>query len=359
MDSEYYAIGLMSGTSLDGLDICYCCLKDAEKSYSYQLISTVTVKYNAVWKEKLATAILLPPNKLDELSVEFARFMIRQIREFIHEQKIEKIDFVASHGHTVHHRPDEGITIQIGDGELMAKELGLKVVNDFRIDDVRLGGQGAPLVPLGDKLLFHEYDACLNLGGIANISFDNAENVRLAFDICPANLPLNKLAEERFKLAYDESGKLAEKGIVLTGLLQELNDLEFYQSNGPKSLGIEWLNQYFYPLINQYSKEKGEDLLATIVEHEAEQIAQIIQQNQLPKILVTGGGAYHNFLIDRIREKTKVNVIVPENQLVDFKEALVFAFLGLLRIKGRINTYSSVTGASKDSSGGKIWNPLK
>ncbi|MCG8576688.1 MAG: anhydro-N-acetylmuramic acid kinase, partial [Flavobacteriales bacterium] len=271
----------------------------------------------------------------------------------------EKIDFVASHGHTVHHRPDEGITIQIGDGELMAKELGLKVVNDFRIDDVRLVGQGAPLVPLGDKLLFHEYDACLNLGGIANISFDNAENVRLAFDICPANLPLNKLAEERFKLAYDESGKLAEKGIVLTGLLQELNDLEFYQSNGPKSLGIEWLNQYFYPLINQYSKEKGEDLLATIVEHEAEQIAQIIQQNQLPKILVTGGGAYHNFLIDRIREKTKVNVIVPENQLVDFKEALVFAFLGLLRIKGRINTYSSVTGASKDSSGGKIWNPLK
>ena len=351
-------IGLMSGTSLDGLDICFARF-NFNKIWSFDRLITKTIPYEPHWRSQLDQAIHLSSENLSKLDASFGDFLAVQTHAFMLEHKLfDQVKLIASHGHTVHHRPSEGVTVQIGDGQRIADALNINVVYDFRTKDVELGGQGAPLVPVGDELLFHEYDACLNLGGIANISFKKGGD-RIAFDIAPCNLPLNKIMRDFFQKEYDQDGQLAGSGEVIPTLLKSLNQLEYYQLFPPKSLGVEWLEAHFYPLIEQYENFKKEDILRSIIAHETDQIARVFNQEKLNNVLITGGGAYNTYLIDQLKHKTQTEIILPSNQLIAFKEALIFAFLGVLNVRDEINTYRSVTGAKRNSKGGKLVYPSR
>jgi anhydro-N-acetylmuramic acid kinase len=280
--------------------------------------------------------------------------MGRLTKQFIISNQL-KPDFIASHGHTVFHQPNKGFTLQIGSGQSMAIELGLPVVCDFRSKDVALGGQGAPLVPIGDKKLFSGYDACINLGGIANVSFDNEKGERVAFDICPFNMGLNYLAN-KLGFDYDDAGKNAKKGKLSSVLLEELNQLDYYSQPYPKSLGVEWFNNYCLPLINDESIPVL-DRLHTFSHHVAAQIKITVEGIEGKKVLLTGGGAYNSFVIKVLKQTCDKSFVTPPGSIIDFKEALIFAFLGMLRMNEEINVLKSVTGAQKDSSSGIIVLP--
>ncbi|WP_313093729.1 anhydro-N-acetylmuramic acid kinase [Chryseobacterium flavum] len=342
------AIGLMSGTSLDGLDICLAEFEKQDK-WTFQILKTETLPYSETWESKLKNSIYLSTEEILELHSEYGFYLGRQVREFIRKHQLENIDLVASHGHTVFHQPQKKFTLQIGDGRAIKLETGLPVVYDFRSQDVLMNGNGAPLVPIGDELLFSEYSACLNLGGFSNISL-RSEGKRIAFDIAPVNIILNHLAQKVHK-SFDENGTLAKTGKINEVLLEKLNALEFYQQSHPKSLGIEWCNQHIFPtLLNLETL----DALATFTEHTAQQISNVINNNSIKDILITGGGAYNTFLIEKIRERTKAEIIIPEKEIINYKEALIFAFMGVLRINNEINILSSATGSSKDHCSGII-----
>ncbi|APD07270.1 anhydro-N-acetylmuramic acid kinase [Flavobacteriaceae bacterium UJ101] len=346
----YYTIGLMSGTSLDGLDICYAKFTLQEK-WSFEIIEAETIDYDRFWKEKLKNSIHISSEDLLSLDVEFAQFLGNQTQQFIEKYQIQKLDLIASHGHTVFHQPDKGFTLQIGDGRWISKITQYPVVYDFRSQDVILGGQGAPLVPIGDELLFSEYDYCLNLGGFSNISYKE-EGKRIAYDIAPVNSVLNQLALKK-GLDYDIDGKLAGKGQISTDLLNKLNNLSFYSKKQPKSLGVEWVRKEINPIL-QNDFNSIEDQMATFVEHSAFQIGQNVQKNK--KILCTGGGALNSFLMERIYFYCGNKVEIPSKSLINYKEALIFAFLGVLRKEGKINVLKTVTGANKNHSSGIVQN---
>ena len=347
-----YIIGLMSGTSLDGLDLAKVEIKeDANGTLSCRLLAAETVAYSDEWVAQLSQ--LEKASALDYAlaNVRLGHYFGQCVNQFI-ERHPGKVDLIASHGHTIFHQPELGLTTQIADGDAIAAETKLPVCSNFRTFDVALGGQGAPLVPIGDSLLFGQFEACLNLGGIANISYqDVASRQRVAYDICPCNMVLNTLAL-RLGKPYDRDGELAASGEVITALLERMNGLEYYRTDGPKSLGKEWVTEHFLPLV-----EEGEvvDLLRTTVEHEAHQIARILNEQTIRSLLVTGGGALNRFLIDRLKAMApECAITVPEKAMVDYKEAIVFALLGYLRVKHKINTLASVTGASCDSIGGVL-----
>ena len=348
-DDFFYAIGLMSGTSLDGLDIVY--VKFQKSDYAnFEILLAETISYSDIWKERLQNAINLDKNGTYVLHNEYGVFLGIKTKEFISKNNIQKLDFIASHGHTVFHQPEKGITLQVGDGEEILKATNCTVVADFRTQDVQLGGQGAPLVPIGDRLLFSGYQACVNLGGFANISYER-NDLRIAFDICPVNIVMNYYSN-KMGLEYDDKGALASKGTIHQGLLKELNSLTFYSKKPPKSLGLEWVQQYVFPLVDKY-KLDSHNILRTFLEHVAQQISQIIQP--FDTILFTGGGVYNNFLIKRIEDIGKNNIIIPADHIINYKEALIFALLGLLKLQGQVNCLSSVTGAQKNHSSGKIF----
>ncbi|MFY0604897.1 MAG: anhydro-N-acetylmuramic acid kinase [Flavobacteriaceae bacterium] len=350
-DDYVFSIGLMSGTSLDGLDVVY--VKFRKNDYKeFKILTSKTYVYSNDWIEKLRNAIFYSEDKLKALNLNYGRFLGEKVNRFIKEENIKRIDFVASHGHTVFHQPEKGITLQIGDGQTLANIVKLKVVCDFRSQDVELGGQGAPLVPVGDDILFSEFDACLNLGGFANISFVK-NNDRLAFDICPVNIVLNHYAN-RIGFKYDDSGKIALTGKLNNQLLGELNKLEFYYLDPPKSLGLEWVSKYIFPLIDKYNLSV-KDILRTYVEHIAIQIGRIAKH--ISTILITGGGAFNSYLMHRISNHSKSECVIPSDDIINFKEALIFSFLGLLKLDGKINCLRSVTGAKKNHSSGLIFNP--
>jgi len=353
------AIGAMSGTSLDGLDLIlveFNWQKQAlESTISYRILDSKTEVYDEDLKDSLRNAFLINGSELKKLDHELGCFFGRYIREFIQDLSPElrerKIDFIASHGHTVFHNPKEKYTCQIGNGPEISWETGLLTVTDFRTQDVVMGGQGAPLVPVGDKLLFSEFGSCLNLGGFANISFD-ANSQRFAYDIVPVNILLNYFCEKE-RLDFDPGGENAEKGKINTSLLRELNAYSFYHKTGPKSLGKEQVEDFYIPLIESFDMS-FEDRLCTIVEHAAVQISQVIEP-LATKVLVTGGGGHNHFLMDRISSKLhKSHLEKAETTLLEFKEALIFAFLGLLRIQDINNVFASVTGAEQDHSSGII-----
>ena len=346
----YHAIGLMSGTSLDGLDICYVKF-DFPDVKIFEILQTETILYERDLKLKLKNSIRMNGEELTKLDFEFGEFSGKSVNQFIEKNKIEKVDLIASHGHTVFHNPDENYTLQIGNGTAIYLETGIKTVYDFRTQDVLLGGQGAPLVPIGDEKLFGNYDACLNLGGISNISFKKNDK-RIAFDVSPFNLVLNHLAEKSGN-KFDDKGRLAESGKINFELFNELNNLSFYQKQPPKSLGIEFCYENIFPLIEQ-SKLEIKDLLATFVEHFAFQISEVFNENFLKNVLITGGGAYNEFFIETLKTKTSTEIILPENQIIEFKEALVFALMGLLKIENQINVLASVTGAERNHSSGIV-----
>jgi anhydro-N-acetylmuramic acid kinase len=350
-EKEIFAIGLMSGTSLDGIDLVYIkFLKN--KHTSFEILHSETIAYAKEWKELLQQAISFSSEELFNLDGTYGKFLGNIIQNFIEKYKIKNIDFIASHGHTVLHQPQKGITLQIGSGEEIAKITKQKVVCDFRTQDVALGGQGAPLVPIGDALLFPEYDFCLNLGGFSNVSF-RKENERVAFDICPVNIVLNFYAN-KIGLEYDASGKIASEGKINEQLLEQLNALDFYKTAAPKSLGLEWVQKEILPLIDAY-KITISSILSTFVEHIAMQIASVIKDSN--SVLITGGGVFNSFLMQRIEKHSNVKIKQSSDALINYKEALIFAFLGMLKIDNQINCLKSVTGASKNHSSGVIFLP--
>ncbi len=344
-----FAIGLMSGTSLDGVDLAYVSFEKIEK-YSFEIIHTKTYSYTDEWKQKLQEAFNQSEEKINQLDVEYGNYLGRLINSFIADYQINKMNFVASHGHTIFHKPDEGITLQIGNGRVISNITNQKVVCDFRTQDVKLGGQGAPLVPIGDKLLFADYKYCLNLGGFANISFEN-NGKRIAFDICPVNIVMNHYVQ-KIELEYDDKGKLASQGEINSQLLNELNNLKFYDDDKPKSLGYEFVVDEIFPLIDKYNLSE-KDILRTFVEHVVIQISNKLKFKG--ELLITGGGTFNTFLINELRKKNSNQITIPRKEIIDFKEALIFAFLGLLRIENQINCLKSVTGAKNDHSSGQIY----
>jgi anhydro-N-acetylmuramic acid kinase len=340
------AIGLMSGTSLDGLDLCLAEFEKHDK-WVFRILKAETYPYSNEWENKLRNAIHLSAEDLLELNSDYGFYLGRQVKEFIKKHQLENISLIASHGHTVFHQPQRKFTLQIGDGRAIKLETGLPVIYDFRSQDVLMKGNGAPLVPIGDELLFSEYSACLNLGGFSNISL-RANRKRIAFDIAPVNIVLNPLAQQLNK-NFDENGELARKGKINDEVLEQLNSLHFYKLPYPKSLGVEWCNKHIFPALEAVDPL---DALATFTEHIAQQISNIINENKIKDILFTGGGVYNTFLIEKIKEKTNSEIILPKKEIIDYKEALIFAFMGVLKINHEINVLSSATGSTADHCSG-------
>ncbi len=350
--NEYKVIGLMSGTSLDGVDVAFCVFKEISGKWDFEIVKAETFPYENYWIKKLKNLHSKDALTFVKIHSEYGYFLGKLTSLFLSKHKL-KPDFISSHGHTIFHQPDKSITFQIGDGAAIATNTRLPVVCDFRSLDVKLGGQGAPLVPVGDKKLFSEYDFCLNLGGFANVSFDK-KGKRIAFDICPVNIILNELASELNK-KFDDKGEIAASGIINKNLLTELNNLEFYKKSPPKSLSKEWLEKFFIPVINYY-QIPIKDKLRTITEHIAMQVSASTLNSSLKKIFVTGGGVFNDFLIKRIKAQTNHQIIIPDERIIKFKEALIFAFLGVLRLRIEVNCLKSVTGARKDNIGGVVYN---
>jgi len=344
---------MMSGTSLDGVDLAHCSFWEERNVYTYKLGICETIPYPADWLERLINLPKATAIEYAETHVAYGRFAGKLISDFIQRHNLQA-DLVASHGHTIFHQPFRSFTSQIGDGAAIAASCGVKVVSDFRSADIAAGGQGAPLVPLGDELLFGDYDYCLNLGGFANISM-RAAGKRVAFDISPANIILNQIAKLDGK-AFDEDGKLAASGKVNQELLASLNSLKYYHKPPPKSLGREWVEEEMLPLLGNAGISL-ENTACTLCEHIAIQIAACTHANPSTRMLVTGGGAFNKFLISRIAAHTPVQLIIPDAVTVNYKEALVFGLLGLLRLQGKPNCLAGVTGASKNVSGGAVYLP--
>ena len=347
-----YMIGCMSGTSLDGIDLVYVKLTKRE-AWTFQILASATIDYSENWKKKLNESINLTPAALQKLNIEYTDFLGGVIGDFIIKQKIEVLDAVASHGHTVFHQPEKGLTLQIGNMSHLADRVGYPVICDFRTQDVALGGQGAPLVPMGDQMLFNNYQACVNLGGFSNICILQNQTV-LAYDICAVNTVLNFLAQ-RLDRPYDEGGKIAASGKIIAALFEQLDNLDFYSKKPPKSLGIEWVHKTVLRILEDYSDELTQDLLHTYTLHIAQEISKCLPLEGA--ILFTGGGTYNTFLVQAIQNRSNAKIEVPNSDLVDFKEALIFAFLGLLKLQGSINCLADVTGARMDHATGKIFMP--
>jgi len=349
---SYTATGLMSGSSLDGVDLATCSFQCEGSTWSYRILAAETLPYPARLKEALVRAMSWDETKTDKLDRDLGTFYGEMVRKF-HERHRVWPDLVASHGHTLFHEPEKGITRQLGNGRTLAKEAGITVVCDFRSEDVLQGGQGAPLVPVGDELLFPEYDACLNLGGFANLSYRGPAGQRLAYDIGPANLALDAIAGMA-GLTYDKNGTLAQQGQVDQELLAKMDGLDYYRKHPPKSLGREWFIGRFLPLIS--NREQGiPNLMATACEHIAAQVGKAVVQPGAESILATGGGALNRYLVGRLQVHTGHRIRVPQKTLVNYKEALVFALLGILRTLGEVNCLASVTGGKRNISTGKIF----
>jgi anhydro-N-acetylmuramic acid kinase len=348
--SEYIVVGLMSGTSLDGLDLILVRFSKTN-SWQFEILKAKTVSYSERWQSKLQTAYQsIEPDDIQALDIEYGNYLGQETKVFIDNIDF-KIDFVASHGHTIFHKPDEGITKQIGNGKALSEICGLPVIYDFRSQDVSIGGQGAPLVPIGDQYLFGEYSACINLGGFANISFEQ-NGKRIAYDICPVNIVLNYLTEKIGK-KYDKGGEIAAESKLDRDLFQKLNALPYYQMLAPKSLGREWVEKTILPLLAASNLSIG-DQICTFSEHAAKMISASISALH-GEVLMSGGGVYNTHIIKRIKSYAKTTTLhLPSNQIIDFKEALIFAFMGVLRSREEINVLRSVTGASRDSCAGEL-----
>lgn len=353
MIKNYYnVLGVMSGTSLDGIDLAFINFQKGHR-WNYEILASETISYSTDWQKRLSEALFYNDLRLNDFNEEYTSYLADVIFKFLRKHDIKELDAVCSHGHTIKHEPENGFTLQIGNLPKLAKMIGQTVVCDFRVQDVQLGGQGAPLVPIGDELLFSEYDYCLNLGGFANVS-TRKDGIRLAYDICAVNTVLNFLAA-KLNLQYDKGGAIAASGSIENGLLEKLNSLPFYDLAPPKSLGIEWVNKHILPFFEDTASVAS--ALRTYTEHAAIQIARELKGNRSSKVLVTGGGAFNDFLINEIRKRTAVEVVIPAGNVIDFKEALIFGFLGVLKLRGENNVLSSVTGASKDHSSGVVFNP--
>lgn len=351
-EMQFNVIGLMSGSSVDGLDVAYCTFNCDGDGVQYVINYARTFDYSSKMKARLRTAEKLSALDFVRLDRDLGMMWGHWIKEFINENKITNIDFISSHGHTIFHQPADGITTQIGNTAHIKAITQLAVISDFRSLDVALGGNGAPLVPIGDQILFNQYIACVNIGGFANISY-NHSNTRIAYDITPANIILNHYAQQ-LGYDYDHNGDESRKGVLNELLFSQLSMISYYALNAPKSLGKEDVVRQFIPLIDCCGLSVN-DKLRTVLEVIAVQIAASINQIQCQgEVLFTGGGCYNSFLMERIKHYSPSEMIIPSSLLVNYKEALIFALLGVLRITNKTNCLNSVTGAEQDNCGGTI-----
>ena len=349
--NSYNVIGVMSGTSLDGVDICFCNFSFENNEWKFLIHDTETVSYEKSWVSKLSNAHCFSESELKKLDIEYTYYLSSVILDFILKNQINNIDFISSHGHTILHQPNKKITYQIGNRVELNKSTNIPVVCDFRVQDVKLGGQGAPLVPVGDLLLFSDFSHCINLGGFSNISVKSNKNM-VAYDICPVNIVLNKYSR-LIGVDFDLDGKISQNGKINNNLLKSLNQISYYNSKHPKSLGIEWVENIIFPLVDSHNLSV-EDILRTFVEHIAIQISDNLKGVNL-KILITGGGVKNKFLMERITKSSKQNFETISEKITHYKEALIFGFLGVLKIRNENNCLKSVTGANIDHSSGVIF----
>ena len=347
--NKYSVIGVMSGTSLDGLDIIKCSFTKND-NWQYIIEKGTTIKYSEKWIKTLRTIHQKPLKKINEISIKYGTFIGEEINKFIKKNEFN-VDFIASHGHTIFHQPEKKYTLQIGDGETISNTTNKLTISNFRKLDVKLNGQGAPLVPIGDIHLFSNYKYCLNLGGFANISIQEKSNIT-AFDICPVNIILNHLSN-RLDMEFDKNGNLGKEGACNIKLLKKLNKLRFYNQKEPKSLSREWLEENILSL-TEIKEIKTKDILATFYEHIGFQIGKLLRNKTT---LVSGGGAYNKFLCSKIKKYAKSEIIIATEEIINFKEALIFGFLGVLRIRNEVNCLKDVTGALRDNCGGEINRP--
>jgi anhydro-N-acetylmuramic acid kinase len=356
----YRVIGLMSGSSLDGLDIAFVELHESSGKWSFELRQCACYPYSAEWVHALKTAPLLSALDYQLLHTSYGRHIGELVNRFIQEHQLEfQVQLIASHGHTSFHYPGKKMTAQLGDGAAIAAVTGINVVSDLRSLDVALGGHGAPIVPIGEKLLFPGYDAFLNIGGIANLSW-NLPTGHIGFDVAPANRVLNMLANE-MNVAFDEDGELAASGKLVPDLLAALDQLEYYHQPYPKSLGNQFGTETVYPMLHRSAPTR--DLLRTFTKHVSVQVRRAVEQARpsgtvQPRLMISGGGAHNKFLVSTISEELAsigVEAIVPENEIIDFKEAVIMGLIGVLRWREEYNVLASVTGASRNSIGGAVW----
>lgn len=336
----------MSGTSLDGVDLAICSFTK-NKNWHYKIERSTTIKYSRYWLETLSNLHKKPEKIINEIDLKYGDLLSKLCNKFL---KNEKIDYISSHGHTIFHQPENNFTLQIGNGNVISKNTKKITISNFRNLDVSLKGQGAPLVPVGDKLLFRKYKYCVNLGGFANVSIKKNNEI-IAFDICPVNIILNYFSNLKGR-AYDLNGCMAQTGNLAPDLLKKLNSLQFYSKKYPKSLSREWVEKNIMPLIK--NDIKIEDVLHTLCEHIGIQIGKLLNDKEA---LFTGGGVFNSYLLSRIKFYSKSKIIIPDKRTIEFKEALIFAFLGVLRARGEVNCLQSVTGAIKDNCSGEINNP--
>ncbi|MCO6477100.1 MAG: anhydro-N-acetylmuramic acid kinase [Phaeodactylibacter sp.] len=364
---EYHALGLMSGSSLDGLDIAYCHFTLAHgdegvAAKAWSIAAAEALPFSEDWKRRLVS---LPESSALELALahaQFGRYVGELVNRFLEKHRVAPA-LIASHGHTIFHYPEQGLTLQIGDGAAIAAVTGYPVIDNFRMQDVALGGQGAPLAPIADKLLFPEYDLMLNLGGIANMTYKGAGRY-VAFDNTGANQVLNALAGE-LGLPYDDGGRLAARGRLLPDLLEAMERLDFFQKPYPKSLGNDWVRE---AMTAPYLKYEGsvEDKLHTACVQIARQIAadleRILKQEGHPgrplRMMATGGGAFNTFLMQCIGKECEkicsLAIEAPSPEAAAFKEAALMALMGVLRITNIPNCLPTVTNASRPAIGGAI-----
>lgn len=349
--SKHRAIGIMSGTSHDGLDLCFAEYTNESGLWTYRIINAETIEYDKETRQKLVNAYNLSGRDLALLNAWYGKWIATRLNDF--KANIdEPIDVIGSHGHTIFHNPQNGYSTQIGSGAHIAAGTGIPCVCDFRSGDVARGGQGAPLVPIGDELLFSNFDVCLNIGGIANISF-NSNGKRIAFDICPANMAINYLANNLSK-PFDYNGELGRTGNINQNLLATLNNLDYYNTSGAKSLSREWFDEVFKTILEKFDAPLA-DKLRTVYEHIAIKVADSFSTISKGKVLITGGGAKNKFLISLIEKKSKLRIIIPNTELIDFKEALIFGFLAVLNLRQTPSCLAGVTGASANSIGGCLY----
>ena len=343
---SYDIISLMSGTSLDGLDLVKCNYRK-NTNWSFSVSKSKTIKYSKYWENKLAHAHLKSSTELEKINHQYGIFLANKIKEF---SNLDNVNLIASHGHTIFHQPKKKLTLQIGCGQTIANLTNLNTITNFRIRDVLLGGQGAPLVPVGDLKLFRKYKYCLNLGGFANISIKKNNQI-FAFDICGVNIVLNYLSKRKNK-KFDNNGYMGSQGKLILDVFKKLEKIDFYNLSSPKSLSREWVELNIFPLLKP--KYSTKDLLHTFYEHIACKIGkELLDEN----CLITGGGAHNKYLINKIKSHAKSKIVIPNKKTIDFKEAIIFGFLALLRFENKINCLKSVTGASVDSCCGEIYSP--
>lgn len=346
----YRVLGTMSGTSLDGLDLALCTFR-YDDGWRYTIEKCRTVPFDDDMEMVLHSAHMLNGLELTRLDRRFAQFTAEAVDGFLLDTPdSEKPELIVSHGQTVFHVPSEDFTLQIGSPAVIAALTGIPTLGDVRSADMALGGQGAPLVPVGDELLFPQYGACVNFGGFANLSLKKGDK-RVAWDSCPMNYVLNHLAREA-GFAYDDAGELARSGELDRKLLKRLESLEFYKRPAPKSLGREWVEAHMLPLIDD-EEIPVTDRMRTLTEHIALRLAADLGKVE-GAVLLTGGGAHNTFLLERLKALSSAELVVADDILLEFKEALIFAFLGVLYLRDEPNVWASVTGASRDSIGGQL-----